>query len=78
MGCALVLLVLGWRDILATDWAGLRPLVWVTLFYLSVMASSITVLLVQFATMRLPSSKVCGKSRLDRAPRRPWFSAALG
>lgn len=58
VGCALVLLVLGWRDILATDWAGLRPLVWVTLFYLSVMASSITVLLVQFATMRLPSSKV--------------------
>jgi drug/metabolite transporter (DMT)-like permease len=48
----------GWRDIVATDWAGLRPLVWVTLLYTAVAASSMTVFLVQFASMRLPSSKV--------------------
>jgi len=56
--CAVVLLIWGWRDILATDWAGLRPLVWVTLFYVAVVASSTTVFLVQFAAMRLPASKV--------------------
>lgn len=50
--------VYGWSDILATDWAGLRPLVWVTMVYTAVAASSMTVFLVQFATMRLPSSKV--------------------
>jgi drug/metabolite transporter (DMT)-like permease len=48
----------GWQDIVATDWAGLRPLVWVTLLYTAVAASSMTVFLVQFASMRLPSSKV--------------------
>jgi drug/metabolite transporter (DMT)-like permease len=48
----------GWQDIVATDWAGLRPLVWVTLLYTAFAASSMTVFLVQFASMRLPSSKV--------------------
>ncbi|MGP1356712.1 MAG: EamA family transporter, partial [Roseicyclus sp.] len=40
------------------DWAGLRPLVWVTLVYVALIASSTTVFLVQYASMRLPSSKV--------------------
>ncbi|NKX43317.1 DMT family transporter [Roseicyclus persicicus] len=48
----------GWSDLLATDWAALRPLVWVTILYTAVAASSTTVFLVQFASMRLPSSKV--------------------
>lgn len=55
---SLIIGVWGWRDIVATDWAGLRPLVWVTLAYTAIAASSMTVFLVQFATMRLPSSKV--------------------
>jgi drug/metabolite transporter (DMT)-like permease len=55
---SLIIGVWGWSDILATDWAGLRPLVWVTLVYTAVAASSMTVFLVQFASMRLPSSKV--------------------
>ncbi|WP_109666919.1 DMT family transporter [Roseicyclus mahoneyensis] len=55
---ALIIGVLGWRDIAATDWGTLRPLVWVTLAYTGVAASSMTVFLVQFASMRLPSSKV--------------------
>ena len=37
---------------------GLRPLVCVTLVYTAIAASSMTVFLVQFASMRLPSSKV--------------------
>jgi drug/metabolite transporter (DMT)-like permease len=55
---SLIIGAFGWREILATDWAGLRPLVWVTLLYTAVAASSMTVFLVQFASMRLPSSKV--------------------
>jgi drug/metabolite transporter (DMT)-like permease len=57
-GCAAILLVWGAGDIFATDWAGLRPLVWVTLVYVALIASSTTVFLVQYASMRLPSSKV--------------------
>jgi drug/metabolite transporter (DMT)-like permease len=56
--CAAILLVWGAGDIAATDWAGLRPLVWVTLIYVALIASSTTVFLVQYASMRLPSSKV--------------------
>lgn len=55
---ALIIGAWGWRDIVATDWTDLRPLVWVTLAYTAVAASSMTVFLVQFASMRLPSSKV--------------------
>lgn len=53
-----VLLVWGWSDILATDWAGLSAIVWITLFYVSICASSMTFVLLQYATLRLPSAKV--------------------
>lgn len=55
---AVLLLVIGARDIAATDWTALRPMVWVTLLYVSLAASSITFVLVQFAALRLPSAKV--------------------
>jgi len=55
---AVLLLLIGARDIAATDWGNLRPLVWVTIIYVSIFASSITFVLVQFATLRLPSAKV--------------------
>lgn len=48
----------GWRDILATDWAALSPLVWLTLGYLAIFASSATFVLLQYATLHLPSAKV--------------------
>lgn len=54
----LVLLAAGWGDVLATDWASLPPLVWVALVYLAVFASSATFVLLQFASLRLPSAKV--------------------
>ncbi|MFD2439353.1 EamA family transporter [Paracoccus kondratievae] len=41
-----------------TDWAHLPLIVWVTLFYVAIFASALTTVLVQFAAMRLPSSKV--------------------
>jgi len=55
---AVIIGAYGWTDIRATDWGALRPLVWVAILYTAVAASSMTVFLVQFATMRLPSSKV--------------------
>lgn len=53
-----VLTAWGWPDILATDWSALRPLVWITLIYLALFASASTFVLLQFATLRLPSAKV--------------------
>ncbi len=48
----------GWRDVLATDWLHLPAIVWICLIYTSFAASSVTFVLLQFATLRLPSSKV--------------------
>lgn len=56
-GC-LILVVFGWGDIRATDWAALPGIVWIGLFYLAIFASAATFVLLQFATLRLPSSKV--------------------
>lgn len=55
---ALMLTILGWPDIRATDWTDLRPLVWITIIYVAVFASATTFVLMQFSAMRLPSSKV--------------------
>ncbi len=54
----LVLTVYGWGGIRTTDWTGLPARVWVALLYLSIAASSMTFVLLQFATLHLPSSKV--------------------
>ncbi len=54
----LVLTLYGWGDIVATDWAHLPGLVWIGLIYVSIFASAFTFVLLQFATLRLPSSKV--------------------
>ncbi len=53
-----ILLAYGWRDLWATDWAALPTIVWITLAYVSIAASSITFVLLQFAALRLPASKV--------------------
>ncbi len=60
----LVLLVYGWGDIRATNWAALPPIVWLTLMYLAIFASAATFVLLQFATLRLPSAKVMAYSYL--------------
>jgi len=54
----LLVVLWGWRDIVATDWAALPAIVWVTLIYIAVFASSMTFVLLQYATLRLPSAKV--------------------
>lgn len=54
----IILTIWGWGDIMATDWANLPAIVWITLIYVSVFASAASFLTLQFAVMRLPSSKV--------------------
>ena len=53
-----LLAAFGWQDILATDWMQLPGIVWIGLVYLAVFASSATFVLLQYATLRLPSAKV--------------------
>lgn len=59
MAAGFILLCLwGGRAVLATDWANLPAIVWICLAYISIAASSMTFVLLQYATMRLPSAKV--------------------
>ena len=53
-----ILTVVGWPQIMATDWAALPMIVWVTVFYLAIFASAATFVLLQFAALNLPSAKV--------------------
>ncbi|MFV1495713.1 DMT family transporter [Phaeobacter sp. JH20_02] len=55
---AIILVVVGWADIRATDWVGLSPLVWLVLLYVALIASAATFVLLQYATLHLPSAKV--------------------
>ena len=56
-GC-LILLAIGAPSMIRTDWAALPSVVWIALAYISVFASAATFLLLQIATLRIPSSKV--------------------
>lgn len=55
---AVALFLWGWPEIRATDWAALPAVVWVAILYLAVFASAATFVLLQYATLRLPSAKV--------------------
>lgn len=50
--------VYGAGDIVRTDWAGLPAIAWIAIAYLAVFTTAATFFLVQFASMRLPASKV--------------------
>ena len=54
----LALLLFGTGEIVETDWTALPPVVWITIGYLAVFTSAGTFFLVQFASLRLPASKV--------------------
>lgn len=47
----------GLPQIIATDWLALPPIVWWTLAYLAIFPTAASFFLVQYASMRLPSSK---------------------
>lgn len=46
------------REVVATDWPALPPIAWAGVIYLGVFTTAGTFLLVQYATLRLPSAKV--------------------
>lgn len=46
------------RELVATDWPGLPPMVWTALLYLAVGTSAVTLFLLRYAALRLPSAKV--------------------
>ncbi|MEM7615552.1 MAG: DMT family transporter [Pseudomonadota bacterium] len=54
----IILTVVGAPALLSTDWAALPGIVWITIVYTAVFASSLTFFLVQYAAIRLPSAKV--------------------
>ena len=58
VACCLVVTLWGWSDIRATDWANLPRIVWITILYVAVLASAVTFVLLQYASLRLPSAKV--------------------
>ena len=48
----------GWSDIVATDWVNLPRIVWITIGYVAIIASAVTFVLMQYASLRLPPAKV--------------------
>jgi drug/metabolite transporter (DMT)-like permease len=54
----ILLALYAWPAVVATDWAALPGVVWVTLVYVAVAASAMTFVLLQYASLRLPAAKV--------------------
>lgn len=48
----------GMNEVISTDWQTLPPIVWITIGYLTVFTTAGTFFLLQFASLRLPASKV--------------------
>ena len=48
----------GMGEVIATNWSDLPAIVWITIFYLAVFTTAGTFFLLQYAALRLPSSKV--------------------
>jgi len=53
-----ILALWSWPAILATDWAAMPRIVWITLAYISIASSAMTFVLLQYASLRLPAAKV--------------------
>ncbi|WP_246472750.1 DMT family transporter [Pelagibacterium limicola] len=64
VGTAFCLTLYGLPQIIATDWLALPPVVWVVVGYLSIFTGIVTFALMQYASMRLPASKVMSYSYL--------------
>lgn len=58
LGAMVLVTAAGWSDIRATDWTGLPAIVWITIVYTAVFATAATFILLQFASLTLPSAKV--------------------
>ena len=58
---------IGARDIVVTEWAALPQIVWIAVAYLAIFTTAGTFFLVQFASVRLPASKVLSYGYLTPA-----------
>ena len=76
-GAALLIALAGWGDIAATDWTALPGIVWITIAYTAVFATAVTFVLLQYASLRLPSAKVMAYTYLTPTWVICW-QAALG
>jgi len=74
---ALLITIAGWSDIRATDWGALPSIVWITILYTAVFATALTFVLLQYASLRLPSAKVMAYTYLTPTWVISW-QAALG
>lgn len=54
----LCIAIYGARDVAGTAWTALPMIVWAAIFYTAIFATAATFFLLQFASMRLPASKV--------------------
>ncbi|MEM9551681.1 MAG: DMT family transporter [Pseudomonadota bacterium] len=54
----IILVLFGWSDLAATEWAALPARVWIAMAYLAVFATAASFVLLQTATLRLPAAKV--------------------
>ncbi|MEM9129119.1 MAG: EamA family transporter, partial [Pseudomonadota bacterium] len=77
VAAALLIAMAGISDIKALAWSGLPSIVWITIFYTAVFATAVTFVLLQYATLRLPSAKVMAYTYLTPSWVLCW-QAALG
>ena len=54
----ILLIGYGWKDIISTQWFDLQQIVWITIIYITLIATVLTFFAVNYASMRLPSAKV--------------------
>ena len=55
---AIILTVLGAPDLLRMDWSAMPVIVWITLAYVTIFATALSIVMLQYASLRLPSAKV--------------------
>lgn len=72
---SILLVVAGWSDLMATDWGNLPGIVWITLGYLVLFSTASSFVLLQYATLRLPSAKVMAYSYLTPSVVILWEAA---
>lgn len=58
IGAMVDLTLAGLPALVATDWAALPPIVWITILYTAVFATAASFALTQFASLRIPAANV--------------------
>ena len=65
--CAIWITLAALPDLFSIDWLALPPLVWYTIAYLATFTTAATMFLLQYASVRLPASKVLAYGYLTPA-----------